>query len=167
MTFNLTTPVMDVSHSSDLDESCPAVRRKSRPSTPFLPHDNDYRTLSDNASDADDEFEKSELETHHGSDAEDSTDDSPVSADKDDNGLSHKVEEQLVLGKRSRSTGNTENSESIGEGSPITSPDEHTPNRRVFAHRNALDDEGARRVVEHITKRARVSPQIAGLLRKE
>ena len=167
VTFNLAAPVINVSHSSDLDESCPAVSRKTRPSTPFLPHDNDYRTLSGNASDADDEFEKSEQETHHGSDTEDTTEDSPVSADKDDHGLSHKVEEQLILGKRSRSTGSTEISESIRDGSPITSPEEDAPNRRVFEHRNALDDEGARRVVEHVKKRARVSPQINGLLRKD
>ena len=167
VTFNLTAPVINLSHSSDLDESCPAVRRKTRPSTPFLPHDNDYRTLSGNASDADDEFEKSEQETHRGSDTEGSTEDSPVSADKDDDGLSHKVEEQLVLGKRSRSTGTTDISDSVRDGSPITSPEEDAPNRRVFEHRNALDDEGARKVVEHVKKRARVSPQIDGLLRKD
>ena len=168
VTFNLTAPVIDVSHSSDLDESCPAVRRKTRPSTPFLPHDNDYRTLSGNASDADDEFEKSEQETHRGSDAEESLEESPVSADKDDHGLSHKVEEQLVLGKRSRSTGSTKISESVRDGSPITSPEEEdAPNRRVFEHRNALDDEGARRVVEHVKKRARFSPHVDGLLHQD
>ena len=157
---NIPPPTIHITPSSDSEDASAQHNGKPKcggPGTPyyFIFPEGTPRGASNEASDADDEHEISDFETHPGSDAENENDLLP-SQNRNDQGLSVGVK-KIVLGKRERHHDETSGPEYGSTADKDVSEEGKIGLRGNLGRRNALTPEEAEQIRAcQVTKRVKM-----------